>query len=131
MNTELSEKRVHTRSQFFLLKADGENVSLFAFRPEDAIHAIPALVVDLSDGGVQIISATNMPLVQSDYLLELAPQDSAPSEKVPVHLVWSRQDGINTKSGFAFGSNPLPSTHIAAQLEESEHRILRCVLHPQ
>lgn len=131
MKTEATENRVHTRSQFYLLNSGGEPVSIYAFRPQDAVDALPALVVDLSDGGVQIISANTMPLVHSDYLLELVlGTGSNGGQRIPVHLVWSRPDGVNTRSGFAFAANPLSAAQIADSLAGSELGIVRCVLYP-
>jgi hypothetical protein len=132
MSTETSEKRVHTRSQFFLVQTGGELVSFFSFRPEHAPQAIPALVVDLSDGGVQILSANSTHLSESRYLLELVTGD-APQERkqYPVHKVWARPDGINIKTGFAFAGNPEVTLGLQNLLYESEHHILRCVLYPQ
>jgi hypothetical protein len=132
MSTATSEKRVHTRSQFFLVQTGGELVSLFSFRPEDAPQAIPALVVDLSDGGVQILSANSTPLSESKYLLELTTGDAhQESRRFPVHMVWTRPDGINIKSGFAFARNPEVMQGLQDMLNDSEHHILRCVLYPE
>jgi hypothetical protein len=131
MSTATPEQRVYARSQFFLVQADGEIVSFYSFRPENAKDAIPALVVDLSDGGVQILSATSMPLTNPKYLLELVTDKSQPSDTtLPVHLVWTRPDGINTRSGFAFEANPDRMQGLRGLMEDSEHRILRCVLFP-
>jgi hypothetical protein len=42
---EDSDKRVHTRSQYFLIKDQGEAVPIYAFRDANDVAAIPALVV--------------------------------------------------------------------------------------
>lgn len=132
MTTPQAEQRVHTRSQYFLLQADGAPVSLYAFRPADAVHAVPALVVDMSQGGMQILSATASPLEQNAYRMELHTGDSVSEAlKFAVGRVWSRPDGMNMRSGFAFADDPKIADAVGELLAQSEHRILRCVLYPQ
>jgi len=131
---ENSEKRVHTRAQYFLLRSEGEQVPLFAFRSADDTDAIPALVVDISEGGVQILSTATARLDRFRYALEWVTgetQDPQPLQRPILKLVWSRPDGMNIRSGFAFESDGTDLATLTAQLARSEHRILRCVLHPQ
>lgn len=131
MPNNLSEKRVFPRSQFFLVKTGDELVSYFSFRPEDAIEATPALVVDLSDGGVQVLTANDHPFGQQVYRLELVTGDRVGSGKhYEVHLVWSRPDGVNTRSGFSFKGGTVVADEVSVLLAVSDRNILRCVLYP-
>jgi hypothetical protein len=45
---ENSNKRIHTRAQFFFVRREDKYVPVFAFRPADDPAAIAALVVDLN-----------------------------------------------------------------------------------
>jgi hypothetical protein len=131
MTVDSTEKRVSTRSQFFLLQSDGEPIPFYAFRPEDAIDAVPALVVDLSDGGLQILTASNQALDQDSYLLELVTLERVGSgKKYRVHAVWSRPDGVNMRTGFAFDDGAGLVEQVELLRSGSAHHVLRCVLYP-
>ena len=125
------EKRVHTRSQFFLLNSDGEPVPFFSFRPEDAIDATPGLVVDLSDGGLQILTAKDQAMSQQAYSMEPVVGERVGSgKKYQVSHVWSRPDGVNVRSGFAFVDGATAAKEVSDLLATSERKIMRCVLYP-
>ncbi|OYU46205.1 MAG: hypothetical protein CFE44_03380 [Burkholderiales bacterium PBB4] len=131
MTTLSSDKRVHTRSQYFRVQAGSEVLSYFTFRPEDALDAVPALVVDISEGGVQVLTANPQGFAQSDYSLELLSEDAADQAmRHDVHLVWSRPDGVNTRCGFAFAAGGAAEDQVGALLAASSNHILRCVLYP-
>jgi hypothetical protein len=130
---EYSEKRTHTRAQFFLVRQDHDYVPVFAFRSPDDTEAIPALVVDASEGGVQILTTVNATVDGLHYDLEVHSEETEP---VPlpaweVHRVWTRQEGMYVKSGFVFETAGVAQEGIAARLASAEHHMLRCVLHPR
>ena len=127
----MTEKRVHTRSQFFLLHSDGQPVPFFSFRPEDAIDATPGLVVDLSDGGLQILTANDQAVSQQTYSMELVVGERVGTgKKYKVSQVWSRPDGVNVRSGYAFVDGAAAAQEVGDLLAASERKILRCVLYP-
>jgi hypothetical protein len=131
--SDYSEKRTHTRAQFFLVRQDHDYVPVFAFRSPDEIEAVPALVVDASEGGVQILTTVNATVDGLHYDLEVHSADAAatPLPAWEVHRVWSRQEGMYVKSGFVFETTGVAQAEIAARLVSAEHHILRCVLHPR
>lgn len=127
-----TDKRTHTRAQYFLIKDAGQAVPIYAFRdPADRL-AIPALVVDISDGGVQVLSAQTTGLSQQMYSLELVVGSAidAELERVQVHVVWSRADGVNVRVGFAFSYGSEVGAKWSQILQGAPHQLLRCVLHP-
>lgn len=131
MPIDMLDKRVSPRSQYFLLQTDGEPVSFYSFRPEDAVDAVPALVVDLSDGGLQILTANPQELTQESYMLELVINELVGhGNKYAVHSVWSRPNGVNLRTGFAFDQGVELAEEVKAILTGTEHRVLRCVLYP-
>jgi hypothetical protein len=131
MPADKSEKRVATRSQFFLLQSGGELVSFYSFRPENSIDAVPALVVDLSESGLQILTTNVQPLTQQSFSLELVTSEQVGSGKrYGVHKVWSRLDGVNTRTGFAFDDGFALLDEVEVLLSTSERHVLRCVLYP-
>jgi hypothetical protein len=127
------EKRVHTRAQYFLIKDHDEAVPIYAFREADDFAAIPALVVDISDGGVQVLSTDAAELSQRVYDLELVVGEALQGgiERLEVHRVWSRPDGVNVRSGFVFAPSRDPHLEWATVLSGAPHHVLRCVLHPK
>lgn len=127
-----TEKRVHTRSQYFLIKDHNEAVPVYAFRDADDVEAIPALVVDISDGGVQVLTTHSTELKHRAFKLELVLGEALQSslENLQIHLVWSRADGVNVRSGFAFAPGENPELALTKVLSGSAHHVLRCVLHP-
>ena len=132
MPVQNSEKRIHARAQFFLLHETSGIASIYSFRPEDAIEAIPAIVVDLSEGGLQVLTAnTDVPEARP-YQIELALGNPLGTGKMyDMYLVWSRPDGVNIRSGFAFKGASNGAPELSNLLAESEHKVLRCVLYPK
>ena len=131
MYVENSEKRVNARSQFFLLQSDGNPISFYSFRPEDVVDAVPALIVDLSSDGLQILTANAEALAQKNYKLELVTVGQVGSGKqYNVHAVWSRPDGVNMRTGFATEESSELVKDVEALLSRSGDRVLRCVLYP-
>jgi hypothetical protein len=131
MSVEISEKRVNARSQFFLLQSDGEPISFYSFRPEGVVDAVPALVVDLSGGGLQILTANAKTLAQTSYRLELVSGGRVGSGKqFDVHSVWSRPDGVNERTGFTADKGSALMEEAEVLLSGSEDKVLRCVLYP-
>ena len=132
MSVEIPDKRVNPRSQFFLLQSEGEPISFYSFRPEDAVDAVPALVVDISSGGLQILTADTSELAQKSYRLELVTGGRVGSGKqYDVHSVWSRPDGVNVRTGFASDEGSTLLDEVDALLSGSEAKVLRCVLYPK
>ena len=129
---EQTEKRVHTRAQFFLVRRDEDYVGVFALRSNADVRAIAALVVDVSEGGMQVLCGPSTALQQARYHLE--PIASAPegqnSGSWPVRSVWSRPEGMYVRSGLSFEAPVERVSELMALLRSSEHQLLRCVLHP-
>jgi len=130
---ENSNKRIHTRAQFFFVRREDKYVPVFAFRPADDPAAIAALVVDLSKSGVQILSTSGAELENARYGLKLVsgePHTAGPIHTCEVHRIWSRQEGMYVRSGFAFAAEERAMPDLMNRLAASEHHLLRCVLHP-
>jgi len=133
MPMEHIDKRSTPRVQYFLIHQVDTYVPVYVFRSESDESAIAALVTDISDGGVQILSTVNTTLDRERYDLELlrgAPDDVEQLHRAEVRRVWSRQEGIYTQSGFSFVDHGEPIPNLLERLAFSEHHLLRCVLHP-
>jgi len=129
---ETSEKRVHTRAQYFLLRTPGDNnpVPVYSLRDADDTNAIPALVVDMSEGGLQLLTTTAVRLEDTNYRISIVTEDEAVIPQQLVHPVWTRPDGVNNRTGCAFVNPVTAQDAIAQLLKDSEMGLLRCVLHP-
>jgi c-di-GMP-binding flagellar brake protein YcgR len=127
-----TDKRAHARAQYFLIKDAGQAVPIYAFRDPEDLLAVPALVVDISDGGVQVLTADSTPLSQQIYNLELVLGSANDAElgRIEIRSVWSRADGVNIRTGFAFFQSSEVGANWSKILQDAPHRLLRCVLHP-
>lgn len=127
-----SEKRRHPRSQYFLLSEDGQPLPVYAFRAEQEPATIAALLLDLSEGGVQVLTAAGDAPDEPYYGLEVvhAAKPEAVAGRLRVARVWQRADGVNVRTGFAFVAPDATSAALGQYLSAAPHHLLRCVLHP-
>jgi hypothetical protein len=133
MSIETTEKRVNPRAQYFLVRKSDDYIPIFAFRSESDPTAIAAVVTDMSEGGIQILSAISTELDSERYALTLisGPQKEEKSlHTCEVSKVWSRPEGMHIQSGFSFASSSHPISELVTQMNTSEHQLLRCILHP-
>lgn len=127
-----TDQRVHPRAQYFLIKDAGQAVPIYAFRDPDDLYAIPGLVVDISAGGVQVLTADTDELSQAIYNLELVVNLSsdAQAEVAEVRKVWSQAEGVNVRTGFVFSQSVETDAKWSEVLRDVPHHLVRCVLHP-
>lgn len=128
-----SDQRVHTRAPFFILGTGANATSLFAFRDTHSPKSIAALVMDIGEGGVQILSQPGLPLTGKSFHLQLVVSPTDVSEKLDggeVQWVWSRPEGMYIRSGFVARADTQVLAMLVATLQAADHRVLRCVLHP-
>ena len=127
-----AEKRAHPRSQYFLVKSEGQPLPVYSFRDERDLASIPALVVDSSEGGVQILTAQTDGLSGDSYELELASSADPLKQIGCVNLrkIWQKTDGLNIRTGFAISSDGAQSQFLDALITQAPNNLLRCVLRP-
>jgi hypothetical protein len=128
-----ADKRIHTRVQYFLIKDDNQAVPIYAFRDAGDALAIPALLIDLSDGGAQVLTTRTAHLSHQIYSMELVVAgiaDDAELERAQVEKVWFRDEGINIRTGFVFTDVAQAGANWVKILKGAQHHVVRCVLHP-
>jgi hypothetical protein len=133
MSETIDEKRSTPRAQYFLINQVGVRIPIFAFRPEDDSTALAVLVVDAAEGGVQVLSAQGRDIEFERYELEAmrdALDEVSKRIKCEVQRVWSRQDGMYTKSGFSFVGDTSQTAELRNTFMTSDQGLLRCVLRP-
>jgi hypothetical protein len=127
-----ADERSHPRAPFAQPHLPGGSVQVSHVQPLEDPQAIPALVVNLSEGGLQVLSTASLTPQGTRYALELLPEKEGGRvhNRLEVHRVWSRPDGMNIKSGFAFRVQAGSITELLQQHASNGPSILRCVLHP-
>lgn len=132
MDKSDTEKRAHERAQFFLINDGREFLPVWVFRPVDDESALACLVIDLSPGGVQVISEKHDFEPGQHYRLAFLSEDREHLPAVDARLVWSRGDkGLHVYSGFEFtGKTSDTIDGLIASLRDGTARYLRCTLTP-
>lgn len=132
MEKQNNEKRVHERAQFFLLNDGREYMPVWVFRPVDDAAALACLVIDLSPGGVQVISEKHGIEPGQHCRMAFIPDDRQGLPTVDARLVWSRADrGLHVYSGFEFtGETGDTVDRLIGSLRDGAVRYLRCTLIP-
>ena len=131
--TGASNQRQHPRAQFFRLRLDEGFVPVFAFTPAGDNSAIAGLLMDLSEGGLQLVCNKETFVPSKMYDCTLVDDHLSPDEKFGsrlVELIWTHEEGMYVKSGFSFVMKEGVMPELIQQLESSDHHLLRCVLHP-
>jgi hypothetical protein len=127
------EQRVHTRSTFFRLGSGPQTASYFVFRDADKPNAIAALVMDISEGGVQILSQAGSYLTGKSFRLDLQVSSADGFETVDggeIQWIWSRPEGIYTRSGFVSRAEGHSLSTLLQGLPAQQEQVIRCALYP-
>lgn len=132
MEKQNAEKRAHERAQFFLINDGREFMPVWVFRPVDDEAALACLVIDLSPGGVQVISEAHDFEPGQQFRLAFLSDDRKNLPAADARLVWSRADkGLHVYSGFEFtGATGDTIDRLIADLRDGAVRYLRCTLIP-
>ena len=130
---EHQDKRAFSRAQFFLLPQETGYVPVFSFRPSNRPDGIAAIVMDIGEGGTQVLTTLNAPVTEDRYMLECTLGADANAQEYPpveVVRVWTRPEGMYFKTGFTFAHPVEALSALQTLLKHSEHQVLRCVLYP-
>jgi hypothetical protein len=130
------EQRVHRRVEFFLVPAEREQVPVWIFKPADVVDAFAGLVLNLSDGGLQVLTGPEEALDVSSYEIQLLLGEDATVARFRgvVTRVWTRTARtIGQLSGFRFDDRRSSAEDFIRvyQSSSSEPRWVRCVLLPR
>lgn len=132
MEKQNTEKRTHERAQFFLINDGREFIPVWVFRPVEDEAALACLVIDLSPGGVQVISESHDIEEGQHCRLAFLWEDRRTIPTVEARLVWSRVGkGLYVYSGLEFiGEVDNTVGRLIAGLHDGTVRYLRCTLAP-
>lgn len=103
------------------------------FKPADAVEAIAGLVMNLSDGGLQVLSAVDDTPAHAAYDIELllGEDETVPRFRGRVTRVWTREAAsAGWLSGFSFNDTHSSAEDFirAYQSSTPERRWVRCLL---
>lgn len=126
------DKRSHARAQYFVrsapvLPAIAEDHPGLSGR---SASAIPARVLDMGAGGLQILTDPRQPVPPGEYALELFTEHETPFAEGHIRLLWNKPDDGAIRNGFEFVSGYAPLGEVEAMIRHDEQRLLRCLLHP-
>ena len=130
------DHRTHRRVEFFLVPDRREQVPVWVFKPADAVEASAGLVMNLGEGGLQVLTASDDVPAHAAYEIQLLLGEDAavPRFRGRVTRVWTREAAsAGWLSGFRFDDD-----HSAAedfirtwQAAAPERRWVRCLLVPR
>ena len=129
------EQRLHRRVECFLVQAEQEHLPVWVFKPDDALQAHAGLVLNVSDGGLQVLTGTDDSLTGATYDVQLllGEDDSVPRFRGRATRVWTRPSSIaGHLSGLRFDEpDSSAEDFIRSYLGTAPGRAwVRCVLFP-
>ena len=128
-----SEQRVHPRAIYFRLGTGAHTESYFSFRSAAHPEAIAALVLDYSEGGMQLLATADTDLTRQRFRLELHTAGAngiASIDAGEIQWVWSRPEGVYTRSGFASIQKSEAASQALGGLAAHTEHVIRCALYP-
>lgn len=136
VTTSAVEHRHHRRVEFFLVPSQREPIPVWVFKPTDAVDAIAGLVMNLSEGGVQVLTAPGAAPDRAAWEIQLllGEAEAVPRFRGRVTRVWTREAA---SSGWLSGLR-FDDAHSSAEVfirswraSMPERGWVRCVLVPR
>jgi hypothetical protein len=131
----LEDQRRFQRVEFFLVPEEGDYLPVWVFKPRELANERGGVVVNISEGGLQVMTGATPPLSAGQYELRLltGEDESEPLFKGAVRQVWQR--GLSDTAqlgGFEFVQpNSLAEEFLLRQTTNvQERQWVRCVLVP-
>jgi hypothetical protein len=127
------ELRAHRRVEFFRVPIEHQALPVWVFMPTGARDAVAGIVLNFSDGGVQVLTNADVPLDNVFYELQLllGEDETVPRFRAQVSRVWTRDaETLGKLSGFRF-EQPHSSAEDFIRSYQSDHvaeRWVRCLL---
>jgi hypothetical protein len=127
------DQRRSPRVEFFLVPEEHEQLPVWVIKPESLAQARGGVVVNLSEEGLQILTAAEPPLDAQHYELRLllGEDEGVPLFSASVRRVWSRPlSRIVQLCGFEFeSSNSQAEEFLRTQTAQiTARQWVRCVL---
>jgi hypothetical protein len=129
------DHRSQRRVEFFLVPDRREQIPVWVFKPANAVDAIAGLVMNLSDGGLQVLSAADAAPSGLAFELQLllGEAETVPRFRGRVTRVWTREAAVaGWLSGFRFDDEHSSAEDFIRTYQSAapERRWVRCLLLP-
>ena len=129
----VTDQRRSPRVEFFLVPEEHEQLPVWVIKPQSLADARGGVVVNLSEEGLQILTAAEPPLDAQHYELRLllGEDEGVPLFSASVRRVWSRPlSQIVQLCGFEFeSSNSQAEEFLRTQTAQiTARKWVRCVL---
>ena len=129
------DQRFHRRVECFLVPVQREQVPVWIFKPADALEASAGLVMNLSDGGLQVLTAADDALEHPAYEIQLllGEDEAVPRFRGRVTRVWTREaSSAGWLSGLRFADPGSPAEDFIRvyRADAAGRRWVRCLLVP-
>lgn len=127
------DQRRYPRVEFFFVPQANEQLPVWVIKPERETIGRAGVVVDLSEGGLQIAVEADEPLVAQHYELRLllGEDEGVPLFTADVRRVWSRPLNCSAQLGgfeFASTSSDAEQFLVAQTAHVATRRRVHCVL---
>ena len=131
-----TEHRVHRRVECLLVPADREHVPVWVFKPTGAEGAHAGLVLDISDGGLRVLTGRDDEPTDEAYEVQLLLGEDTDVARFRsgVTRVWTRPSRTpGYLSGFRFDDHESSAEMFIRtyQATGSKRRWVRCLLLPR
>lgn len=132
----LEDQRRFQRVEFLLVPDADAQLPVWIFKPQDLAEERAGVVLNISEGGLQIITGTLPPLPGLRFELTLleGEEDALPHYRGWVRRVWRRAHSDRSElGGFEFETpNSLAEDYLASlSINVTPRHGVRCVLKPQ
>lgn len=130
------ENRRTERVEFLLVPVAREQVPVWLFKPPRLAQAIAGLIVNLSKGGVQVLTSSQHRLLHDLYTVELmlGEADGVAAFSGEVRRVWTHHySSFAEASGMVFIDPESPVAEFVQQFQprQSRQTWVRCMLTPR
>ncbi len=136
VSTASTDHRSHRRVECFRVPMHRAHVPVWVFKPSDAVEASAGLLMNLSDGGLQVLTAADDALSHAGYEIQLllGEDETVPRFRGRVTRVWTREAiSAGWLSGLRFDDERSPAADFTRvyQAGGAARRWVRCLLFPQ
>jgi hypothetical protein len=133
VSNDVVDQRKHPRVEFFLVPTDKEQLPVWVFKPDTLPDSHAGLILNMSEGGVQLLTSAEDPITGDRFEIQLMPDSGVVEEgfKVLGRRVWSQPlTKLGQLHGFEFDDLSSPASQFLADygLSVSERKWVRCLL---
>ncbi|MFZ6850003.1 hypothetical protein [Undibacterium sp. RuRC25W] len=131
--TQPDNRNFH-RVQFFRLSKNQGFIPVWVFNRDGDADSLPALVVDMSESGMQVLTSFEEKIRHSAYKLRILDEGEVQMDMPLLHLkhIWSTPEGgMHVRSGFSFQNIDRDTVVLVMdRMKSRDQQYIRCTLTP-